>query len=293
MATTDRPTALVTGASGGIGEALARELAARGHDLVLVARSVGTLEALAAELAQAHGIIATSIGADLAASGAGRALATELRGRGLEIDIVVNNAGFADFGEFAHADLNKTMQMVALNVVTLTELTHELLPPMIERGRGRVMNLASTAAFLPGPLMAVYYATKAYVLSFSEGIAEELKGSGVTVTALCPGPDGVGLPGPRRHGGLQAGEGEEGYGRRHGGQDGRRCHGGGQDGGDLRLQEQGAGGHAPLPAPGPGATHGEAGAGRQPLSRPSPGDPAQPLTRGAAGSSRATSATSS
>ena len=193
MATTDRPTALVTGASGGIGEALARELAARGHDLVLVARSVGTLEALAAELAQAHGIIATSIGADLAASGAGRALATELRGRGLEIDIVVNNAGFADFGEFAHADLTKTMQMVALNVVTLTELTHELLPPMIERGRGRVMNLASTAAFLPGPLMAVYYATKAYVLSFSEGIAEELKGSGVTVTALCPGPTASGF----------------------------------------------------------------------------------------------------
>ena len=193
MATTDRPTALVTGASGGIGEALARELAARGHDLVLVARSVGALEALAAELSQAHGITATSIGADLAASGAGRALAGELRSRGLDIDIVVNNAGFADFGEFAQTDLDKTMQMVALNVVTLTELTHELLPPMIERGRGRVMNLASTAAFLPGPLMAVYYATKAYVLSFSEGVAEELKGTGVTVTALCPGPTASGF----------------------------------------------------------------------------------------------------
>ncbi len=193
MAAIDRPTALVTGASGGIGEALARELALRGHDLVVVARSVAALESLAVEVAAAHGITATVIGADLAQGGAGRALATELRGRGLDIDVLVNNAGFADFGPFAEADLDKTTQMLALNVVTLTELTHELLAPMLERRRGRVLNVASTAAFLPGPLMAVYYATKAYVLSFSEAVAEELKGSGVTVTALCPGPTASGF----------------------------------------------------------------------------------------------------
>ncbi len=193
MTTKDRPTALVTGASGGIGAALARELAAGGHDLILVARSVDALDALGTELAMAHGVTSTSIGADLAQPGAGRALAAELAARGLAVDVVVNNAGFADFGDFAHADLDKTMQMVTLNIATLTELTHELVPPMMARGHGRVMNVASTAAFLPGPLMAVYYATKAYVLSFSEAIAEELKGSGVTVTALCPGPTASGF----------------------------------------------------------------------------------------------------
>ena len=193
MATTDRPTALVTGASGGIGEAIARELAGRGHDLVLVARSVDALDALASDLSAAYGITATVVAADLAQAGAGRALAAELARRGLVVDVLVNNAGFADFGDFAHADLDKTTQMLNLNVVTLTELTHELLAPMLERGRGRVMNVASTAAFLPGPLMAVYYATKAYVLSFSEAVAEELKGSGVTVTALCPGPTASGF----------------------------------------------------------------------------------------------------
>jgi len=188
MTTKDRPCALITGASGGIGEALARELASQGHDLILVARSVDALDALGAELAGQHGITATSMGADLAEVGAGRALAAALESRGLSVDVLVNNAGFADFGEFATADLDKTMQMLTLNIATLTELTHELLGPMLERGSGRVMNVASTAAFLPGPLMAAYYATKAYVLSFSEGIAEELKGTGVTVTALCPGP---------------------------------------------------------------------------------------------------------
>jgi short-subunit dehydrogenase len=193
MTTKDRPTALITGASGGIGEALARELAAQGHNLILVARSVDALDALGTELAGSHGITSTTIGADLAQSGAGRALAAELQTRGLGVDVVVNNAGFADFGEFAHAELDKTTQMLTLNIATLTELTHELLAPMLERGTGRVLNVASTAAFLPGPLMAVYYATKAYVLSFSEAIAEELKGTGVTVTALCPGPTASGF----------------------------------------------------------------------------------------------------
>jgi short-subunit dehydrogenase len=189
----ERPTALVTGASGGIGKALARELAARGHDLVLVARSEDRLRALADELGTIGATQARVLVADLAVPGAGRVLAEQARSTTPVIDVLVNNAGFADFGLFAEADLDKTMQMVTLNVATLTELTRELMPPMIERGRGHVLNLASTAGFMPGPLMAVYYASKAYVLSFSEAVAEELKGTGVTMTALCPGPTETGF----------------------------------------------------------------------------------------------------
>jgi uncharacterized protein len=176
-------TALITGASGGIGEALARELAAGGHDLVLVARNEDKLRTLAVELAAKHSISADVVAADL---GAGGALATQLDGR--QIDVLVNNAGFGDFGEFHQADPAKISQMVALNVATLTDLTRALLPAMVARGSGKVLNVASTAAFMPGPLMAVYYATKAYVLSFSEAVAYELRKTGVTVTALCPGP---------------------------------------------------------------------------------------------------------
>jgi uncharacterized protein len=180
--------ALVTGASGGIGEAIARELAARNHDLVLVARSQKQLDALAAVLAAKHGISVTVIAADLSIAGAGHRLATELSTRQLRVDVLVNNAGFADFGNMWEADAAKLDQMLVLNVATLTELMHDLLPDMVARKAGRVMNVASTAAFMPGPLMAVYYASKAYVLSVSEAVNEELKGTGVTVTALCPGP---------------------------------------------------------------------------------------------------------
>jgi uncharacterized protein len=179
-------TALITGASGGIGEALARELAAEGHDLILVARSEGKLQTLATDLAAKHSITADVLTADLAEAGAGPALAVRLAGR--QIDILVNNAGFGDFGEFYKADPAKVSQMINLNVATLTDLTRALLPAMVERKSGKVLNVASTAAFMPGPLMAEYYATKAYVLSFSEAIADELRNSGVTVTALCPGP---------------------------------------------------------------------------------------------------------
>ncbi len=186
--TAARPTALVTGASGGIGEALARRLAAENHDLVLVARSEPKLRALADSLTSAHGIDAAVVGADLAVPGAGAALAGRLDELGLGVDVLVNNAGFADFGAFLDAEPDKLTQMMQLNVVTLTDLTRLLVPAMVDQGFGRVMNVASTAAFFPGPLMAVYYATKAYVLSFSEGLGEELKGTGVTVTALCPGP---------------------------------------------------------------------------------------------------------
>ena len=181
-------TALVTGASGGIGEDLTRELAARQYNLVLVARSGEKLEALGHELRQQHGIQSTSIAMDLSTPDAAERLNKELETRHLSIDVLVNNAGFADYGEFWTLEPAKQAQMLHLNITTLTLLSRLLLPGMVARKRGRIMNVASTAAFMPGPLMSVYYASKAYVLSFSEGLAEELIGTGVTVTALCPGP---------------------------------------------------------------------------------------------------------
>jgi uncharacterized protein len=183
-----RKTALVTGASGGIGEEIARELAARNHDLVLIARSEDKLETLAGELAQKYSVTATPIALDLSTPSATDDIARELETRGLRIDVLVNNAGFADYGDFASSDPSKQFQMLNLNIVTLTMLTRALLPAMLERKSGHVLNVASTAAFMPGPLMSVYYASKAYVLSFSEALSEELRDTGVSVTALCPGP---------------------------------------------------------------------------------------------------------
>lgn len=177
-------TALITGASGGIGADVARLLATRGDDVVLVARSVDKLEQLATELGGAR-----VVACDLAEPDGPAALIAAVP----SVDILVNNAGVGDFGLFADADPAKTMAMLQLNIGALTELTRAYLPGMRERGSGRILNVASTAAFLPGPLMAVYYASKAYVLSFSEAIAEELRGSGVTVTALCPGPTASGF----------------------------------------------------------------------------------------------------
>lgn len=188
-----RPLALVTGASGGIGEEIARELAARGHDLVLVARTLSRLEALGERLRVQYGVRAHALSQDLSDPAAPATLVKELAARGLEVDVLVNNAGFASYGEFHTLDLGHELRMLQVNVTALTELTHRLLPGMVARGRGRIMNVASTAAFLPGPLMAVYYATKAYVLSFSEAIGEELRGTGVTVTVLCPGPTETGF----------------------------------------------------------------------------------------------------
>ena len=184
----DRALALVTGASGGIGEALARAMAAEGHDLMLVARSADKLQTLADELIRTHNISARIISADLGIAGAGHALASRLAHENVNVDVLINNAGFADFGPFHEADKAKIDSMILLNIATLTELMRDLVPNMVSRGHGRVLNVASTAAFFPGPLMAVYYATKAYVLSVSEAVGEELKGTGVTVTALCPGP---------------------------------------------------------------------------------------------------------
>jgi short-subunit dehydrogenase len=186
MSSSNRPVALVTGASSGIGVALARELARRGHDLVLTARSLAPMEALAAELRQWGGT-ATIVAADLSQPDGAASLLRDLDARGLEIDVLVNNAGLGAFGRFDGIDESRIDTMIQVNIVALTALTHALLPAMRTRRRGRVMLVASTASFLPCPHMAVYGATKAYVRSFGEALAEELRGSGVTVTVLCPG----------------------------------------------------------------------------------------------------------
>lgn len=180
-------TALVTGASSGIGEAFARALAARGAHLVLVARSAEKLDALAAELSARHGIRATAIPADLARPGAGSELSREIGRRGLVVDVLVNNAGFATYGAFETASPEREAEEIRLNVATLVDLCHAFYPGMISRGRGAIVNVASTAAFAPLPYMAVYGATKAFVLSFSEALWLEGRDRGVAVLALCPG----------------------------------------------------------------------------------------------------------
>ncbi|HXE56710.1 MAG TPA: SDR family oxidoreductase [Gemmatimonadales bacterium] len=185
--TARRPLAVVTGASGGIGYELARLLAAADHDLVLVARSAGRLDAVATELGRSGGSV-RPVAADLARPEGVSRLLDALPERGARVDVLVNNAGFGAAGPFAALELEAALEMIRLNVEALTHLTRAVLPGMLSRRRGRILNVASTAAFQPGPYMAVYYATKAYVLSFSEAIAEELRQSGVSVTALCPGP---------------------------------------------------------------------------------------------------------
>jgi short-subunit dehydrogenase len=177
------PSALVTGASSGIGLEIARILA-KDHDVTLAARSADKLDALAAEIGGAH-----VVAVDLSDPAGPRKLVGELP----SVDVLVNNAGFGNWGPFATTDDTKIDEMVELNVGALTRLARAYLPGMLERRHGRVMNLSSTAAFAPGPLMAVYYATKAYALSFSEALAEETRGTGVTVTALCPGPTASGF----------------------------------------------------------------------------------------------------
>ncbi len=181
-----RPLALVTGASSGIGAALARELARDGHDLVLTARSVAPMQALAAELGGC-GARSVVIPIDLSEAGAASELAAALEARGLHPGVLVNNAGLGALGRFDQIDPGRIGEMLQVNVVALTELTRLLLPGMIARRRGKVLLVASTAAFQPGPRMAVYFATKAYVLSLGEALAYELRGTGITVTTLCPG----------------------------------------------------------------------------------------------------------
>ncbi len=177
-------TALITGASSGIGRALAQHHAALGGDLVLVARSEDKLVELKQELA---GVRVSIVVEDLSVAGAAQRVFDAVQSQGLSIDILINNAGVGGHGAFASRDLAKHQAMMQLNMVSLTELTHLFLQGMLQRGEGRILNVSSTASFLPGPLQAVYYATKAYVTSFSQAIANELEGTGVTVTALCPG----------------------------------------------------------------------------------------------------------
>ncbi|MDO8398878.1 MAG: SDR family oxidoreductase [Bradyrhizobium sp.] len=179
-----RPLALVTGASSGIGANLARELARDGHDLVLAARRVEPMRILAEEL-KAAGARCTIVAADLSKSGAAAALVRELETQGLSVDVLINNAGLGINGRFDTSDPLRVAEILQVNVVALTELTRLLLPSMVKRRKGKVMLVASTAAFQPGPQMAVYCASKTYVLSFGEAIAYELRG--VSVTTLCPG----------------------------------------------------------------------------------------------------------
>jgi short-subunit dehydrogenase len=187
------PTALVTGGSGGIGLELAKVLARNDFDLVLVARNRDTLEAAAGQLEGKFDVKTHVFAADLTRTEAPEAIFNFLQNENIPIEVLVNNAGFGLGGEFADTKLQRELEMIQVNVAALTHLTKLFLPPMIKRGSGRILNVASTAAFQPGPLMAVYYATKAYVLSFSEALAEELRNSGVTVTALCPGPTQTGF----------------------------------------------------------------------------------------------------
>ena len=181
-----RQLALITGASSGIGLDLAK-LMAPDFDLIITARNQSELERIALELQTAHGNSVHVVPADLTLPEAPRQIFAEIERRGLTVDILINNAGFGSYGAFAESDPKTSLDMVEVNIAALTALTKLALPGMIQRKRGRIMNVASTAGFQPGPLMAVYYATKAYVIMFSEAIANELKGSGVTVTCLCPG----------------------------------------------------------------------------------------------------------
>lgn len=177
------PVALITGASAGLGAEFARQLSKRGHRLVLVARRKDRLDALAAEVGNAR-----AVAMDLSAEGAANTLVDELEGAGETIETLINNAGFGLHGRFEKADPQRLRQMIDLNCGTLTDLCRAVLPNMIERRAGAILNVASTAAFQPGPGMAVYFATKAFVLSLSEALHEEVKRYGIRVTALCPGP---------------------------------------------------------------------------------------------------------
>lgn len=180
-------TVLITGASSGIGDALARCFARHGHSLVLVARSADRLQVLADRLTQAHGTSVTVLPADLSKPGVAATLAATLKRKHISVEVLVNNAGVLEQGAFCDIPAQRHAQLIDLNVAGLTAMLAAFVPGMRERGWGRVLNVASIAAFQPVPTLATYAATKAYVLSLTESLAEELKGSGVSVTALCPG----------------------------------------------------------------------------------------------------------
>ncbi len=178
---------LITGASGGIGKALAGEFAKGGSDLILVARSEDKLERIAADLAGQYDIRALALPADLSLAGAGKKLFEGVEAHGFHIHTLVNNAGILEMGAFSKTNTSRHLELIQLNITALTELTSLFVPPMIARGGGRILNVASIAAFQPVPSLATYAATKAFVLSLTESLAEELKQHGITATALCPG----------------------------------------------------------------------------------------------------------
>lgn len=180
--------ALITGASSGIGRELLDRFATDRIDLVITARDEAALKKAADELTAKYGVTVTVIPADLSRPGEAHRLFAEVEKRGIVVEYLVNNAGFGNYGPFHEADAKKMDDMVQVNVASLVTLTRLFLPGMVARKSGRILQVASVAAFQPGPLMAVYYATKAFVLSFSEAVAEELTGTGVTMTCLCPGP---------------------------------------------------------------------------------------------------------
>ncbi len=182
-----KKTALITGASGGIGLELSRLFARDGYNLILVARSTQKLQTLATDLERAYGSTVTVLPADLSKPDAAQELYHQVQAKGIQVDALVNNAGFGILGALATARLEDSLEMIQLNIISLTVLTRLFLPDMIQRRSGQILNIGSTGSFSPVPAMAVYAATKAYVLSFSEAIEEELRGTGVTVTALCPG----------------------------------------------------------------------------------------------------------
>ncbi|WP_026875652.1 SDR family NAD(P)-dependent oxidoreductase [Jiangella gansuensis] len=182
------PTALVTGASSGIGSEFAAQLAARGHDLVLVARSADRLEALARTLRERHAVTVDVVAHDLARPGAAHDLTAQLTARGLTVDLLVNSAGFGSSGRFEEIEPGRDHDQLMLNVVALADLCRELAPGMLRRGRGGIVNVGSTAGFQPSPYFATYSAGKAFVLNFSLALRSEYRGRGVRVLALCPGP---------------------------------------------------------------------------------------------------------
>ena len=186
-------TALVTGASSGIGRELARLHAAKGGDLVLVARREGELNALKSELETAYAIKATVIVADLAQPDSTSQIFAATESADIQVDILINNAGFGGHGKFHQRELMKDQAMMQVNMVSLVNLTHLYLQGMIDRNSGKILHVASTAGFLPGPLQAVYYATKAFVVSFSQAIAQELADTNITSTVLCPGAVATGF----------------------------------------------------------------------------------------------------
>ncbi|MFA5011819.1 MAG: SDR family oxidoreductase [Ignavibacteria bacterium] len=183
-----KKTALITGASAGLGVEFAKNFAKEGYNLVLAARRTERMEKLANDLIKRHNVKIKVLGKDLCHMIEVQSIFDTLQEENIHIDLLVNNAGFGDWGYFHESDWKKVESMIDVNIKTVTKLTYLFMRPMIEKGEGKILNVASMAAFQPGPMMAVYYATKAYVLSFSEAISKEVKGKGISVTILCPGP---------------------------------------------------------------------------------------------------------